>query len=236
MINLIHIGTLFASMLVSGCASGIFGNGHLVSEHRSVTNPIHYVVVKGAFNATVHRDKKESIEVQTDSNLLPHVSTTMRGGTLTIEPKSSIRNGTINIFIATENLKGLDVRGASKAEIDYSSKNGFSISSSGASRITGTLQTTDAVLNLTGASHIDLQGSCNSLTARANGSSKLDLQQSQITNMTVEDLSGASKLMLPSLQRLEVKRVSGASKITYQGNPQLTLGKIIGASTIRRQD
>lgn len=236
MINPKQILLLFISMLTAGCAGGIVGNGHVVSERRPVTSPIHNIVVTGATDTVIRQDAKESIEVHADSNLLPHILTTMQGTTLTVATKGSIRRGTLTVHITAKNLEQLNVQGASQTQLDYSSKAGMTISSSGASRIIGSAQIDNATLNLAGASHVDLQGSFNKITAHISGASKLDLQQSQITEMIVKSLSGASKLMLPTLQTLELKSVSGASKVIYRGTPQLTLGEITGASTVQRRD
>jgi hypothetical protein len=103
---------------------------------------------------------------------------------------------------------------------------------SGASRLSGDIESGDLAVDVSGASQLTLDGSGGDLTLDASGASKVDLSQFVVGDANV-DASGASQVTVNVEGRLDAD-ASGASRVYYRGNP--TLGRIdtSGASRVER--
>ncbi len=250
--------TFVAAMTLAGfaCDGSVEGNGDVVEESRPVNSSIHTIVVKNAVDLTINQGQA-NVQVRADSNLLEYIETTQKDGVLTLQlkPGTSVRNGTLEAFVTTENLEQIRVSGASHVGIDYKSEGNMKARLTGGSDLTGSLQAVDMELDVSGpsevklksniesialhahgASKVDLSGAAKKITLDVSGASKINLLQSQIDHVDAQTISEASLVKFPALRTLKLKRVSDASKVTYKGEPAVTLGSITGASTVKRKN
>lgn len=208
-----------------------------------------------AFTISVSRSDSYSVSITANENLLDYLDVRQVGKTLYIGLKrasytnisheatitlpqllrlglSSASKGSVSGFSSLSQLE-LDVSGASSLTIEAVTAGGTECNTSGASRVSGAMETGDCDFNLSGASTVELTGSGGDAHIGASGASSVKL-----ANFTVNDarigLSGASQATLNLSGRLDAN-LSGYSHIKYLGEPTFGSIRTSGGSTVSAQ-
>lgn len=217
------------------------------------------VDIGSAFSYEIKQSDTYSISITANDNLFDDIKVTKEGQTLKIEkevpwtlfnigsdrPKAVITmpqlysldssgatNGAVSHFSSTDDLD-IIVSGASSVELVKIAAGGIYFDISGASDVTGALETEGIDLNISGASSIQLEGAASDLDIEASGASQLNLAGLTVNNANVT-LSGASDGTVNLNGRLDIE-LSGASELEYIGEPSLGTMDITGASTLKKK-
>ena len=204
----------FAALCLGGChLSGIKGNGHLVTETRTVQE-FTSVEAEGAFDIE-WVPGPASCTIRTDENLLRHVETSMNGKKLMLEWHGQLRpTHGMKVKLSSSGLIGARLTGAVRLSGTRLSGKGFYLEGTGATRVT-------------------VDGTVDELMATMSGASRLDAESLQVRSAELS-ISGAGKAEVSASEVLKVA-ISGAGKVTYTGNPTVEK-QISGAGTIRKRD
>lgn len=202
------------SWLKFSFGKGIRGSGNVVTETRNVPK-FTGVDFGGAMNVDIIAQRSQNVEIETDDNLVPLITTEVHGETLYITNTQKINwNSRVKVRINVEDLESLNVSGASKASATAIKSENFKIGVSGASKVT-------------------LDGEATSLNADSSGASKIDAENFRVVNAKA-DASGASKITVFASDSIDAN-ASGASKVSYAGNPKTVNKKASGASKVSAQ-
>src|SRR4051812_6066590 len=68
----------------------IEGSGRIVSQNRAVS-PFNRIELQGAADAEIQLGRSQSVTIQADDNLLPLMTSEVRGGTLVLGSRGSFR-------------------------------------------------------------------------------------------------------------------------------------------------
>jgi hypothetical protein len=190
----------------------IKGSGNLKTERRDVPS-FTAVKIGGASNLEIVSGASEqTVEIETDDNLLELTKTYVKNDTLHVERRGNIwTKSPLRIRISVADLKRLNLSGASKADI----KN---------------VRTDNFELDLSGASKVQIEGEAATFIADMSGASNLDAENLK-TAKAVVDASGASKATVFVTENLNAE-ASGASRILYAGNPKSVRDDESGASRV----
>lgn len=170
------------------------------------------IEVGGAMNVTVNIGSESSVEVIGDDHLISRVVTEVNGGTLEIGVKGRESfNGEVRVIITTPQLISAEVSGASHFKVYNLNNSTFTLDASG-------------------ASHIFIEGSTNSLIVDGSGASHFDLSKFSASSANV-DLSGACHGVFNVQNQFNVE-ASGASQVEYYGTPEIKT-QVSGASRIK---
>ncbi|HSV63920.1 MAG TPA: DUF2807 domain-containing protein [Chthoniobacterales bacterium] len=204
----------FAALTLGGChLTGIRGNGHIVSEDRTVQE-FTSVEAEGAFDIE-WTPGPPSCTIRTDENLLRHVETSMNGKKLQLEWHGQLHpTHGMKVRISSASMTGARLTGAVRLSATRLSGKGFYLEGTGATRVTA-------------------DGTVSELLATMSGASKLDAESLQV-KVAELSISGAGKAEVSASEILKVA-ISGAGKVTYSGNPTVER-HISGAGTIRKRD
>ncbi|HSP44502.1 MAG TPA: DUF2807 domain-containing protein [Chthoniobacterales bacterium] len=204
----------FAALCLGGChLSGIKGNGHLVTETRTVQE-FTSVEAEGAFDIE-WVPGPASCTIRTDENLLRHVETSVNGKKLMLEWHGQLRpTHGMKVKLSSSGLIGARLTGAVRLSGTRLSGKGFYLEGTGATRVT-------------------VDGTVDELMATMSGASRLDAESLQVRSAELS-ISGAGKAEVSASEVLKVA-ISGAGKVTYTGNPTVEK-QISGAGTIRKRD
>ena len=204
----------FAALTLGGChLSGIRGNGHLVTENRSVTE-FTSVEAEGAFDIE-WVPGPPSCTIRTDENLLRHVETSMEGKKLRMEWHGQLHpTHGMKVKISSASMTGARLTGAVRLSATRLSGHGFYLEGTGATRVTA-------------------DGAVDELLATMSGASNLNAESLQVKTAELS-ISGAGRAEVSASEVLKVA-ISGAGKVTYNGNPSIER-HISGAGSIRKRD
>jgi hypothetical protein len=191
--------------------SGIKGSGNIKSETRDLPK-FTTVDFGGAIEMEITAQKDQRVEIETDDNILPLITTEVKGDTLYISNEQKINwHNPVKVRISVRELDGLNVSGASKTDASNIKSDTFK-------------------LDVSGASKIKLAGEANSLSAEASGASRIDATDLKALKASA-NASGASKILVNATDSVDAD-ASGASGITYSGNPKNVKKNASGASSV----
>ena len=243
-------------MPACGTFGVVIGSGDLETQDFNLAD-FSRVQVENTFNVEIRQAAAYSVKVTVDDNLMDYVRVTRNGDTLVLSARSgySYPNSTFRAQVTMPNLRELRLSGASKADVaGFTARENLRVTASGASSAyflnthAGTLDVEisgasavkgaldadgNAVMNLSGASTVELTGSAQDLNVEASGASQVRLSGFTVRNAGV-NLSGASQGTVNAGGTLS-GTLSGASHLGYRGNP--TLGDIntSGGSSVGRE-
>ena len=143
---------------------------------------------------------------------------------------SGASHGTVTGFNSVENLD-IEVSGASSLDMEQIVAGDVTLNISGASHVTGDINTDDVEFDVSGASTVQLQGIAADIELELSGASNAELDDFIVNNASV-DFSGASRGTVYVNGRLDID-LSGASNLVYTGDPTIGHVDISGASTMR---
>jgi len=196
------LGLILLTLLVTaGCHHGfaeVKGSGKREVQKREI-GPFTSISTEGAFNLEIVCGKDVSVEVEGDDNILPLVSSEVRGNVLRLSnAKSYSVNDPVTFRITVPNLEALSADGAGKIQVTGVNNDKIQISSDGAPTIT-------------------VAGTTKMVGVDSNGAAKIDTHNLRSAHAIV-DTKGASKVDLGVCDKLDVN-VSGVSHVTYRGDP-----------------
>lgn len=204
--------------VTSGCHSwlgpALVGSGVSAKEERTV-EPFSKMEMGGALNVQVTVGEATSVQITGDDNIVPIVTSEVRSGTLhlhmdhqgTVRPKQ-----TLLVTVTTPELSKIQVSGACDVDIVDVVDNQVEVSLSGASRM-------------------DISGTCERFNADVSGASKLDALALSAGSVQV-NASGASHAQVHSIEAI-TGAASGASSIRYSGDPAVAEVNSSGASSAK---
>jgi hypothetical protein len=205
---------IFALVLVivaftaTGCHhnmnAGVKGSGKREVQKRDVES-FTAISSSGAFDIEVVAQKKQSLEIEGDDNILPLITTDVSNGTLRLksEKRYSVSES-IKVRISVPDLSALNVSGAGKIEVSDVKNDKFEI-------------------DCEGAPSIKVSGSTKVLDINTSGAGNVDTHNLHASTGVI-DSKGVTKIDVDVKDTLDVT-ISGPSTVTYEGDP--TINKTI---------
>ena len=194
---------------------GVTGSGTPVTETKSITGFTSVSAAMG-FNVEITESSTFSVRVTVDDNVVDRLRVTKEGDTLTIALDPGIYTSmTLRAVVTMPDIEGLELSGGSRGTIS------------------GFVGLASLDLELSGGSHVDVEGSAIDLTVDASGGSTLDLENFPVHDADIGFSGGSSGTI--SLDGTLDADVSGGSRLWYIGSP--TLGDIdtSGGATVQKK-
>jgi hypothetical protein len=190
------------------------------------------VAAGSAFQVEITRSDTYSVAVTVNENLVERLDVGVSGDTLRIYLNPGIaRNAVLKAKVTMPELTGLNLSGASRTTLSgFNSDKSLKAEVSGASTLRGDLTCDDAQFDVSGASKTQLQGSAQGLNIRASGASTVSFGSFNSKD-TVVNASGASNVTVAASGSLDVE-ASGASTVRYAGEPAKFKVNSSGASSV----
>lgn len=210
----------------------ISGSGQVITENRSVGN-FDGVAVGGAWKVTLQKGNEGDLTLTTDDNLMKHVETYVKNGTLYVGTKDVyIKNVTkMEITINFSDIESLRVSGACSVEaVDEIKADRFDLRSSGASKISINLTTNEFDGKFSGASKTEIAGSAKKAELSLSGAGTFYAYDFSTQEMRV-GISGAGSAKVHVSDYLKAS-VSGAGSVKYKGSPDVEK-KVSGAGSVK---
>ena len=236
---LISITILFV-LLITACDEELFtssksiaGSGELIKIEKDIRGVSRFEFSQ-ALDVEIVSGNNEYAAVTIDENLMEYLIFKQNGSTLTIglENNNSYSDYEFNAEIVVPGIRKIEAAGAvSTAIYNFSSDENFEANFSGASELEGELTASNVILILTGASTVNLSGSCKNLNIDASGASEIDLEQFESGNVDI-NLTGASAALIFSNGTIKAN-LSGASILSYMGDAEITSITSSGLSIVR---
>lgn len=216
------IGLFFSNIFTFGKAkegffncsffSGVSGSGNVVTEKRNLAG-FTAVDVGGVFKVEIIAQKDFAVEIETDDNLLPLITTKIEDGVLKIETEKRITShNPIRVRISAPNIEKIESSGASNVTITNLKNSALSIDSSGASKIKVEGETSNLTIDVSGASNINAENlKAVDANIEASGACHVDIN---VSGELKSEASGASRIVYSGTPTNIQKKTSGASRVS----------------------
>ncbi len=198
------------------------GSGHVVTESRSVSG-FDRVVLSGIGDVTITQGEVESLEIQAEDNVIPHIQTVVQDGTLQIsfDRKAIVPTKSIKFNLTMPTVHGLETKGVSNIQSDKLNTDTLDLGISGTGNIDLHNLTADQVaVNVSGAGNLTADGKVGGQKITLSGAGNYDGQdlQSKTADVTI---SGLGKVTVWVSDALDVT-ISGTGGVDYYGSPRVT--------------
>jgi len=202
-------------LLAAGCRwGGIMGNGHIVTDTRSVSD-FSEIEADGGFQIE-WRSGPPSLSITTDENLLRHIDNHNVDRRLRLHSRGNLwATHGVKVAVSSPIRLGAKLTGAARLTAKQLSGHSFAIES-------------------TGAAKVMLDGNVDELVTDMTGASRLEAESLQTKTAEISS-TGASHAEVAVSETLKVS-ITGAGKVIYSGNPPTIEKHISGAGSIRHKE
>jgi hypothetical protein len=214
--NKITIAFLAGLLLVAaGCRwGGIMGNGHIVTEARSVSD-FSEIQADGGFQIE-WRGGPPSLSITTDENLVRYIDNQNIDHRLRLHSRGNLwATHGVKVAVSSPTRSGARLTGAARLTAKQLSGHSFAIES-------------------TGAAKVMLDGNVDELVTDMTGASRLEAESLQTRTAEISS-TGASHAEVAVSETLKVS-ITGAGKVIYSGNPPTIEKHVSGAGSIRHKE
>lgn len=238
------IAGIALAVLLAGCIVDIDvddddrtirGSGVVTSVERSLRS-FDSVAFATSGQLTIEFGDEESIRIETDDNLLDHIETFVRDGSLHIEVEEGIDirpHRGIHYRLTVRDLDGVSILGSGEIEFAevHRENLGIAILGSGNVRI-ASLMTSSLEIVIAGSGDVHVAGSSSDLEISVSGSGNLMGRDLEVEHASVAILGSGSATLCIS-DRLEAS-ILGSGSIHYYGSPSVQ-ASILGSGRVVRE-
>lgn len=222
--NLAVLLLLVAIFGITACnATIVNGSGDLITETREVSG-FDGIELSGSGEVIITQGGDESLTVETDDNVMEHVRTEVRGGTLHLgfEEGLNLIDPTRLVFtVGVDDLSELSISGSGNVESDSLDTDRFSVTVSGSGNVQIDDLTADSVeARISGSGNVDLAGEATTQDVTISGSGKYragDLQ----SDTAEASISGSGEATVWVTESLD-SNISGSGSVDYYGRPSIS--------------
>jgi predicted small secreted protein len=209
-------------VIVLSACNVVRGSGDMVTETRDVSG-FDSVDLSGSGDVIITQGEGESLTIETDDNVMEHITSEVRGGTLHLGTKEliSVSPTRLVFTLGVDDLNAADVSGSGSIEADSIETDSLEIDVSGSGDVkVDSLTAGDLGVRISGSGDVQLAGEVSEQDIDISGSGNYragDL----LTETTVISISGSGEATLWTTESLDAD-VSGSASINYYGNPTVT--------------
>ncbi|KAB7530009.1 DUF2807 domain-containing protein [Flagellimonas olearia] len=238
--KLITLTLAFCAVATTNAQWGkrINGDGNIVTIERSVGD-YDEVALAGWFDVDLVSGKEGELTLEGESNLLEHIKTEVKNGTLLIKVEKGVNlkpsswGKGIRITVPVESISSVSLSGSGDIVGKTTlAANDFSTRISGSGDVSLTVNAKSVNAALSGSGDINLSGKTTDLDIQVSGSGDVKAYELEADFVTVA-VSGSADVRVTANESIQA-RVSGSGDISYQGNPKKIDSKSSGSGDISK--
>lgn len=198
------------------------GSGNVITDTRDVSG-FDRVNLSGIGDMVLEQGDSEQLEIEAEDNVIDHITTEVRDGTLYIgfDEDHIIPTETIRFNLTMRDIHGLETSGVSNIQTEKINTDELEIDLSGTGNINiDDLSAERLDIGVSGAGNFTAEGKVDEQKIKLSGAGNYDGEdlESQNTEVTI---SGLGKVTVWATERLDVT-ISGTGNVDYYGNPEVT--------------
>lgn len=216
------------AVALGGCADEVIGNGKATTEDRQLPD-FSELSVSGSFDVVLQRGVS-GVRIEADENLMPHISTVVKGDQLEISSDKNLISQGLRITVFYDRLSDIDLSGAcelSCTDTLVGKQLNFDVSGTAETRVLA--HANELNMDVSGSAEIDLVGVAESLHLDVSGWAELNASQFVVRRASVV-VAGSADVVVNASDKLAID-VAGEADVRYIGNPTIERS-IAGAADI----
>ena len=209
------------AIVLSACGI-LVGSGERVTENREVSG-FDSVSLTGSGVAIITQGGGESLTIETNENVIEHITSEVRDGTLHLgtDEQGNAVIGRITFTVGVDELKAAAVAGSGRVESESIETDSLDIRVAGSGSVNvGSLSADELSVRIGGSGGVEVAGKVPEQDIRIAGSGRYQAGD-LLTETTVITISGSGKATLWTTESLDTD-VSGSGSIDYYGNPTVS--------------
>ena len=201
----------------------INGSGNIIKNSRSVSG-FNRVEISGSGHLFIIQGNTESLQIECDDNIEPHILSTVTNKTLDIGPNNVNLNPSeaIKYTLSLKNLHALKTSGAIKISSNLLRTENLNVVMNGSGKfILGRIEAQSVEVDINGSCKFDIEsGNVKHQRLSISGSGKFNVSNLKSESADVK-ISGSGKTTLWLADKLNIK-ISGSGKLHYYGSPKIS--------------
>ena len=218
---------------VSGCTLNGWGSGNVINETKNVKG-VKQVSLEGFGNIVLQQGNQESLRIEAEDNIMPHIQSKVDGDKLTITYDTNTPTPTkdVTYYLTVKDLNSISISGAGKIQSNNFKTNTLDIILTGAGEgnLNG-LNVKKLTVNMSGAGKLILSGKATEQTVNISGAG--DYQARELESKTATITIGGAGSSIVNVTDLLNAVISGVGDIEYTGNPKVNK-QISGTGNIQK--
>lgn len=223
-----------AAVAALALGTGLAAQAKDTSEETRDVGAFDEVQLNGSMDVEVKVGGEQSVRIVADSDIIDHIETEVRSGTLRIglERGNSYRNiKKMIVYVTVPSLKGAALHGSGDMLVDDASADDFEIDLHGS----GDMVFNDAKfgeleIELQGSGDIEIDGTCESVDIELQGSGDIEADDMACKSATVS-LHGSGDVSVSASEAADVS-VHGSGDVVIHGSPDKVRSKVRGSGDI----
>jgi hypothetical protein len=221
------------AVATSGCITQGTGSGNVITQTKSVQG-VNQVFLDGIGTVILQQGNQESLTIEAEDNIIPHIQSNVNGNKLSLSYDSNIPTPTktVKFYLTVKDLSSITISGAVKVETNDFKTQNLVISTNGYSEgsMSG-LIINKLTVNISGAGKMNMAGTATDQTITISGSGNYQARDLKSQNTTIT-INGAGEGTL-NVSNILNATIIGNGDISYIGNPQVSQ-QINGAGTVKQ--
>jgi hypothetical protein len=208
-------------IVLSACRV-VVGSGDIVTEDRRVSG-FDSVDLSGTGEVIITQGDGESLTIETDDNVMEHITSEVRGGTLYLgtEPQTNVMPTRLIFTLGVDELKAADVSGSGSIEAANLETNNLELGVSGSGSVNVDSLTADRInIGISGSGDVQIAGEAPEQDIDISGSGNYRADD-LLSETAVVSISGSGQATLWTTDSLDAD-VSGSGTVNYYGNPTVS--------------
>jgi hypothetical protein len=209
------------------------GSGRMASEERDIRG-VTEVSLTGMGDLTIVQGDEEGLTIEADENLLPNITTDVRGSELTIGFRSgiSLRNmGQVKFTLRVKDISRVTISGSGNVRSAELNAGELRMTISGSGNVDiANLTASKLQVNTSGSGNFNLAGNVTEQEVIITGSGNYRASDLQSSRASIR-VSGSGSVDVWAEDELDV-RISGFGSVNYYGQPEISQ-RITGSGSVR---
>jgi hypothetical protein len=222
----ILFSVLMIALVISSCdlilGRRIKGNGHIVSEQRTV-NTAKKIKLAGSYDVELSKGAT-SVKIESDDNIIPYIVTEEEDGWLVIKSKEMVNlrpSSHIKVFISTEELDAVSIAGSGNivGKDKFTGGERLELKIAGSGDINIDVNAPSVKSEIAGSGNIIISGETKDEEIHIAGHGDYKGETLKAENAEVH-IAGSGNVKVFADNRLTI-HIAGSGSVYYKGNPRV---------------
>ena len=234
------LGLIVGTLLLKGCiievngdTDTLRGQGPLAQQFRDV-GELDNVVLAMEGDLLIQQGPEVEFRVQAQQNLLTHITTVVRRGTLYIESEPNLElrpTEPIQFILVTPDLEGISLAGSGDVIVEEWQATSIALSNTGSGDMIVIDMAAEVLdVSMAGSGDIEIAGASDIQRLSIVGSGNYN-GRTFLTNTTDVSIAGSGDGFISVAQEL-IASIAGSGSVYYVGDPVITTS-IVGSGEVR---
>lgn len=217
----------------SGCTMSGWGSGNMINQTKEV-NGVNQVTLNGIGTIVLQQGDQESLTIEAEDNILPHIQSKVEGDKLIISYDTNTPTPTkdVKFYLTVKDMTSIGISGAGKIQSTGFNTKTMSINMDGAGdgNLAG-LNLEKLTVIISGAGKMVLAGKATEQTVTISGAGNYEAKE-LATETTTINIDGAGKGTI-NVSKVLNAIINGAGNLNYLGSPQVNQ-QINGGGSVKQ--